>query len=221
MAKPTWQNPQIPANMDWSQPWTSYGTPQATQGEEGTQGGGFHVPQVMSPEEIEIASLDELRRNLTGLGNYYYRKMIDARIQSLKIRIGKRDRPVSTQFDIPDWMKPLINVGQPYQTERDVLPQASLGNRKPRRDYGERQLPKGTGQLAPLGAQTELSVDQQRFLQGYVGWGKGGFATSGGAPAIQRMAANQQAAWQEYIRQSQSMFPPSQRLGVTKKVASQ
>jgi hypothetical protein len=186
--------------------------------------GGFGRPQLMSPEEIEIAALRELRAGLTGVGNYYYRKLIDARITALQVRMGGRDREV--QFDIPDWMKPLISEGIPYQSEEAVLPKPTraIGYGKGRRPVTKEAFPEGAGKLASLGAQTELSVDQMKFLQGYLGWGKGGFATGAGKQtpqAIQKMAANQQAAWEEYIRRSQSMFPPSVRLGVQKRIASQ
>jgi hypothetical protein len=179
-------------------------------------------PSLISGDAIELAALRELRAGLTGLGNYYYRKLVDTRIAGLRKRMGANYADIG--FDIPEWMKPLISEGRPYETGEDVLPQKSSG-RGMGRGYGrEKELPEGAGQLVPLGAQTELSVDQQRFMQGYLGWGRAGFATRlrGDAPSkIKGMVANQQAGWAEYVRRSQSMFPPDVRLGVNKRIASQ
>jgi len=186
-------------------------------------GGAFQQSPMLSPEAMEIAALINLKNSFIGVGMEIYRTMINNRINTLEAKIAPgagRTRPREADFPLPDWMRPIL--GLPPLEEDD-----NRGRRRPdwakawkRPSTISAEEAKGL-KVAPLGAQTELSVDQQKYLSSFIAWQKVGAPSAAGTSTLQRMAQGQGDWWQEFQRQSQSMFPASQRLGVQRRVASQ
>lgn len=186
-------------------------------------GGAFQQFRVQSREEIEIAALRELEYSFIGTGMEIYRTMIANRISSLTKKSRERD------FPLPNWMRPLLGL-PPLAEEEDMEWRGRQGSRGRERMEERKQTPTISAEearglkLAPLGAQTELSVDQQKYLSSFIAWQKAGTPSGmqgASTNMLQRMAQSQGDYWTEFQRKSQSMFPSSQRLGVQKRIASQ
>jgi len=185
-----------------------------------------------SPEAMEMASLRALKNSLIGVGMEIYRTMIDNRISSIRRMYAKtKVARAEKGFPIPDWMRPIL--GLPPLEEETV--ETGRG-RDPRRDkektstMSAEELRKLT--VAPLGAQTELDVDQQKYLSSFLAWQKAGAPSGMGMgmvggrqnafmETLQRMTQSQGDYWAEAQRKWQSMFPQGGRLGVQKRIASQ
>jgi len=185
--------------------------------------GGLPQAQVMSPEAMEIAALRELRNSFIGLGMDIYRTMIDNRIASLvrQKRMGGWEIAREQEFPLPDWMRPLLGLPPVQAAEEDM---GRGGFRKEQKQPTISAEEARELKLAPLGAQTELDVDQQKYLSSFLAWQKAGTPSGwerSGMEALQRMSQGQGDWWAEFQRKSQSMFPSSQRLGVQRRVASQ
>jgi len=194
-------------------------------------GGGLPQAQVMSPEAMEIAALRELRNSFIGLGMDIYRTMIDNRIASLvrQKRMGGWEIAREQEFPLPDWMRPLLGLPPVQAAEEDM---GRGGFRKEQKQPTISAEEARELKLAPLGAQTELDVDQQKYLSSFLAWQKAGTPSGMGMGTVrgrtspfmetlQRMSQGQGDWWAEFQRKSQSMFPSSQRLGVQRRVASQ
>jgi len=200
-----------------------------------SQGKAIFTAPPNSPEAIEIAALRELREGLTGIQNDFLRMMIDNRITAIRAMYSSRGRtPASAYKDIgdmlPEWMKPYIQEGTAYG-QAEGLDFGRHAFNEPRQPRGK-GVSGGGGQLSPLGAQAELTAEQQQFMSGYLGWAKAGQPSGRGfgsvssrrnsfVDLIKSMAASQGSQWAEYSKQSQSMFPSSQRLGAQRRIASQ
>ena len=179
--------------------------------------GSAQAPRAMSAEAMEAAALRELRASLTGVGNSIYRQMIDQRLQVLGAWAGRTTVGARSEISnmLPEWIKPFISEGNAYQRPETGL----VSQRGGLRGQGytrEPTAPIGAGKLRPLSAQAELSLEQQEFLASYLAWAKSGFPSGYGqgsagshrlAGKIMEMAGKQGSWWQEYQRQSQSLFP--------------
>jgi hypothetical protein len=191
-------------------------------------GGMPQMPRAMSPYAMQIAALQALKNSFIGVGMEIYRTMINNQIASIRERHAGQLRGMAVRreqdFPLPDWMRPIL--GLPPLEEGD----AGMGRgRDPRR--GERTPTMSAEELrglkiSPLGAQTELDVDQQKYLSSFLTWQKAGApsGTEGGGQflqTLQRMSQGQGDYWTEFQRKSQGMFPQSGRLGVQRRIASQ
>jgi len=197
--------------------------------------GSTEIPEPLSREQelyMEIAALRELRNSFIGLGMDIYRTMIDNRIASLSrqsIKQGWRRKPTEAEFPLPDWMRPLLGL-PPVQAAEEFTGRGGFRKEQKQPTISAEEA-KGL-KLAPLGAQTELDVDQQKYLSSFLAWQKAGTPsgmgmgtvrgrTSSFMETLQRMSQGQGDWWAEFQRKSQSIFPSSQRLGVQRRVASQ
>jgi len=185
----------------------------------------------MSPEAMEIAALRELKNSFIGVGMEIYRTMIDNRINSLRRTYARH--PVSgiseQEFPLPDWMRPILGL-PPVQATEEFTGRGRFRKEQKQPTISAEEA-KGL-KIAPLGAQTELDIDQQKYLSSFLAWqkagtpsgaGMGGLRGSGNPfmEALTAMSQSQGDYWAEFQRKSQSMFPASQRLGVQRRVASQ
>ena len=179
------------------------------------------TPSFPSWEERRIKDLSGLLSDYRGPEAGHIRWLIKNRIKELEWKLARqrgiksirgRD-PEFAPPPVPDWMKPYIETGMPYE---GVSPEQRGGGRT----LGKREEDKGIGQLRPLGAQEELTPDQMAQMAGYQAWGKAGAPTRFSEDALRSMS-DWQRHWQPYTRLSQSLFPKQAKLGKGWRTASQ